>query len=114
MRGPAYGNADPGMVVQPYADPGYAMTNVPQGNLNQAPGQEIGGYLPAAANSLTPWIESLPMALQQWDRLTPEQRTMYEAAYRAHSGGLANERSMEGLRRTEPRDPNWAEKYPGF
>jgi hypothetical protein len=44
---PAVDNADPRMVVKPYADPGYAMPNPNLGNLNQAPGQEVGGTLPA-------------------------------------------------------------------
>ena len=45
----AIGSADRGMVVQPYADPGYAMPNVDVGNLNQMPGQEVSGWLPSAA-----------------------------------------------------------------
>jgi hypothetical protein len=42
-------SADPGMVVQPPVDPGYAMPNAHVGNLNQTPGQAVGGWLPAAA-----------------------------------------------------------------
>lgn len=45
----AIGTADPGMVAQPYADPGYAMPNADIANLNQAPGQEVSGWLPASA-----------------------------------------------------------------
>jgi hypothetical protein len=89
MRGPAYGNADPGMVVQPYADPGYALPNVDKPNLVQPEqqGQELQDiWRVGGTNSLTPWIESLPQALQMWDRLSPEQQAMYQAAYRAHSG----------------------------
>jgi hypothetical protein len=33
------------MAVQPYADPGYGMPNPYIGNLNQSPGQVVGGYL---------------------------------------------------------------------
>lgn len=44
---PGNPGADPGMVAQPYADPGYAMPNAFVGNLNQAPGQTIGGTLRA-------------------------------------------------------------------
>jgi len=44
----AQSGADPGMVAQPYVDPGYAMTNVDQGNLNQMPDQEVDGWLPAS------------------------------------------------------------------
>jgi hypothetical protein len=51
MRGQAYGDADPRMVVQPYADPGYRMPNTGEGNLNQSPGQEIGGWLPAGGGA---------------------------------------------------------------
>ena len=51
-------DADERMVVQPYADPGYAMTNVYEGNLNQSPGQIVGGYLPAGgANPRAVWFE---------------------------------------------------------
>ena len=46
---PATASADPNMVASPYADPGYAMPNVDLGNLNQAPGQEVSGWLPASA-----------------------------------------------------------------
>ena len=42
-------NVDQSMVVQPYADPGYGMPNASEGNLNQSPGQTVGGYLPASA-----------------------------------------------------------------
>jgi hypothetical protein len=35
MRGPAYSTADPGMVVQPYADPGNALPNIDKPNLVQ-------------------------------------------------------------------------------
>jgi hypothetical protein len=45
---PAAGSADPNMVAQPYANPGYAMPSVDQGNLNQSPNQQVLGYLPAA------------------------------------------------------------------
>jgi hypothetical protein len=45
---PGSPSADPNMVAQPYADPGYAMPNAFVGNLNQAPGQEVGGALPAS------------------------------------------------------------------
>jgi hypothetical protein len=49
---PAVGNADPRMVAQPGADPGYAMPNVAPGNLNQAPGQAVGGTLPAGLSGV--------------------------------------------------------------
>jgi hypothetical protein len=49
---PAVGTADPGMVVQPYADPGYAMPNADVGNLNQSPNQEVLGYLQAALREI--------------------------------------------------------------
>ena len=45
---PGSPSADPGMVVQPYADPGYGMPNPYIGNLNQAPGVAVGGYLQAS------------------------------------------------------------------
>jgi hypothetical protein len=35
------------MVAQPDVDPGYGLHNTPLGNLNQSPGQEVGGWLPA-------------------------------------------------------------------
>lgn len=41
------------MVVQPYADPGYGMPNAMVGNLNQSPGQEVGGWLRANALQIT-------------------------------------------------------------
>jgi hypothetical protein len=41
-------SADPGMVAQPPVDPGYAMPNADVGNLNQSPGQDVTGTLPAA------------------------------------------------------------------
>jgi hypothetical protein len=44
----ATGTADPNMVAQPYANPGYAMPNADVGNLNQSPNQVVPGYLPAA------------------------------------------------------------------
>lgn len=44
----ASAGADPGMVVQPYIDLGYGLHNTPLGNLNQSPGQVVGGYLPAS------------------------------------------------------------------
>jgi hypothetical protein len=47
MRGRGVAGADPGMVVQPPVDPGYAMPNAFEGNLNQSPGLEVGGWLPA-------------------------------------------------------------------
>lgn len=52
MRGPAYGNADPGMVVQPYADPG-AMPNAndPGGVVNQMPGAWDQGWRPTAGGA---------------------------------------------------------------
>jgi hypothetical protein len=37
------------MVVQPYVDPGYGMPNAFVGNLNQAPGLDVGGWLRANA-----------------------------------------------------------------
>ena len=43
----ARGNVDPGMVAQPNVDPGYGLHNTPLGNLNQSPGLEVGGWLPA-------------------------------------------------------------------
>jgi len=71
-------NADPGMVAQPYADPGYAMPNADVGNLNQAPGQDVTGTLPAAyspgsgINALSPQLLMLfqqrPELLQQFVR----------------------------------------------
>ena len=63
-------NADERMVVQPYADPGYAMPNASEGNLNQSPGQVVGGYLPAGgADPRTAWV-------QQW-----LNRLLYPKAY---------------------------------
>jgi len=50
---PAQSTADPNMVAQPQVDPGYGLHNTPLGNLNQAPGQEVGGWLPAGVQ-LTP------------------------------------------------------------
>ena len=41
-------SADPAMVATPSVDPGYAMPNAFVGNLNQAPGQVVGGTLPAS------------------------------------------------------------------
>lgn len=59
----AIGNADPNMVATPYADPGNAMPNVDQGNLNQAPGQEVNGLLPAS--SLAPFFQFLATLSQR-------------------------------------------------
>jgi hypothetical protein len=63
-------NADPGMVVQPYVDPGYAMPNADEGNLNQSMQArlEVGGVQPVAfspgpgVNAFSP---QLLMLLQQ-------------------------------------------------
>ena len=55
-RGREY--ADPGMVAQPGADPGYGMPNAYVGNLNQAPGIATQGWLPASQD------EQLLRALQ--------------------------------------------------
>jgi hypothetical protein len=50
---PGSPGADSGMVTRPYADPGYGMPNAFVGNLNQAPGQEVGGWLRANALQIT-------------------------------------------------------------
>jgi hypothetical protein len=97
---PAVSNADPGMVVQPGADPGYRMPNALEGNLNQSPGQIVGGWLPAGGAAspsprqpgnaaLAPWIASLPMALKMWHQLSTDQQTMYLLAYQAHTNALS-------------------------
>ena len=44
---PTLDAADPGMVVQPPVDPGYAMPNIDSGNVIQTPGIEVEGWLPA-------------------------------------------------------------------
>lgn len=49
---PGSPRGDPGMVVQPYTDPGYGMPNAFVGNLNQAPGQVVGGALPVNAQQI--------------------------------------------------------------
>jgi hypothetical protein len=62
------------MAVQPYTDPGYGKPNPYIGNLNQAPGVAVGGYLPASAgvNALSPQLLMLfrqrPDLLQQYLR----------------------------------------------
>ena len=69
---PGSPSADQGMAVQPYADPGYGMPNAYVGNLNQSPGQTVGGYLPTSAgvNALSPQLLMLlrqrPELLQQY------------------------------------------------
>jgi hypothetical protein len=50
---PGSPSADPGMIAQPYADPGYGMPNAYVGNLNQAPGLVVGGALRANALQIT-------------------------------------------------------------
>ena len=45
---------DQNMIAYPPNYPGYTIPNVSQGNLNQAPGQIVGGYLPAAATQAAP------------------------------------------------------------
>jgi hypothetical protein len=59
-------NADPRMVVQPSNDPGYAMPNADMGNLNQMPGVEVSGWLPANMSPNDP-------AYEQWLRLLRQQ-----------------------------------------
>ena len=63
---PGSPGADTGMVVQPYADPGYGMPNAFVGNLNQSPGLVVGGVLRANAlqgvdpSSDNPLSQALP------------------------------------------------------
>jgi hypothetical protein len=64
---PGQPGADPNMVAQPTVDPGYGLHNTPLGNLNQSPGQTIGGYLPANAQ-LTPQQAAFMQWLQQFRR----------------------------------------------
>jgi hypothetical protein len=55
-------NADPRMIAQPPTDPGYAMPNADVGNLNQMPGVEVSGWLPANVPVTDP-------AYEQWLRI---------------------------------------------
>ena len=57
-RGQAQSNADPGMVVQPYVDPGYRMPNTGEQNLPQNVGNEVYGWLPSTAQN--PLAASVP------------------------------------------------------
>ena len=41
-------DTDHPMIVQPTDDPGYAMPNPPEGNLNAMPGVEVPGWLPVS------------------------------------------------------------------
>jgi hypothetical protein len=52
---PAIGSADPGMVVPPFADPGYGMPNPPVENLGQGPAT---GWVPTAGG-ISPQMNSL-------------------------------------------------------
>lgn len=69
-------SADPGMVAQPYADPGYSMPNVDYGNLNQSPGQSVGGWLPVnALQAVNPtYGGNMPEPLSKLDQWLAEQR----------------------------------------
>lgn len=58
-------NADPGMVAQPYVDPGFGLHNTPVGNLNQSPGQTVSGYLPASLPVTPPPVTPPPVAPPQ-------------------------------------------------
>ena len=79
-------DADERMVVQPTVDPGYAMTNVYEGNLNQSPGQIVGGYLKAGGadpydfsarynTQLSPEDEA---RFQQWLQASGRSRDLYD------------------------------------
>jgi hypothetical protein len=59
---PGSPSADTGMVVQPYADPGYGMPNAFVGNLNQAPGLAVGGALRANVLQSIDSISNNPLA----------------------------------------------------
>jgi hypothetical protein len=73
---PGSPGADQGMVAQPYADPGYGMPNAYVGNLNQAPGMAVGGYLPVNALQPDPPSAGNPLA---------QAPSWYDAPPDAHS-----------------------------
>jgi hypothetical protein len=63
-------NADQGMIVQPSLDPGYGMPNPDRGNLNQAPGQTVGGWLPVNALGPPNFAEALRQLGLTWPPTT--------------------------------------------
>src|SRR4029077_4095281 len=90
----AIGNANPGMVAQPYADPGYGMPVPDMGNLNQAPGLEIPGTLPASyqapADTDSLWVQTLKRLVNPY--VDPRAETVPPRA-----------NTDPGLNRQEPR-----------
>lgn len=89
-------DTDRAMIVQPATDPGYAMPNASQGNLNQMPGVEVPGFIPvsllnaaqdntvpspeylAALNRVEPGPRANHMAeAHQAMNLTPQEQYLY-------------------------------------
>jgi hypothetical protein len=81
------------MVVTPYTDPGYGMPNPYIGNLNQAPGMAVGGYL--LANQL--------MAPNQGQYQSPQNRLAPWSNFDANSEQPEPPEPLPGITSGPPR-----------
>ena len=109
---PGAPGADTGMVVQPYADPGYGMPNAYVGNLNQSPGVAVGGYLPVSGTA-NPMFQPgiIPPGNEQ-----PQNRLAPWSNWEGDDGAPSNDYWREQARRlaANPEDYGKPAPLPGI